>query len=195
VSPPNTTANEEEERASDNGAENAVNNTPAAMTMDDEEADHVVVNNTAARVANEEDLFNGGATTTMAGQSREDPAQPCFYIALSERAPAKVKVTTILTFRRLCSLNVLRFYMECASLLTIAPYLFEMQFGCSIQPNTKITTRYKTALGGDLIFKRFPFADESIFEVVDHFIETILSLVLIYLNKNMIYNLHYIYQI
>ena len=61
------------------------------MTMDNAE-DHVVVNNTA------EDLFNGGATTTMAGQSRETPAQPCpaqpcFYIALSERAPAKVKVT------------------------------------------------------------------------------------------------------
>ena len=71
-----------------------------------------------------------------------------------------------------------------------------MQFGCSIQPNTKITPRYKTALGGDLIFKRFPFADETaIFEVIDHFIETILSLVLTYLNKNMIYNIPTIFFI
>ena len=62
-------------------------------TTANEVADHVVVNNSAARVADEEDLFNGGATTTMAGQSRATPAQPCFYIALSERAPAKVKVT------------------------------------------------------------------------------------------------------
>ena len=85
--------------------------------------------------------------------------------------------------------------MECASLLTIAPNLFEMQAGCSIQPPTKITTRYNTALGGDLIFNRFPFTDGSIFEVGDHFIETILSLVLIYLNKNMIYNIPTIFFI
>ena len=69
------------------------------MTMDIAE-DHVVVNNTVDRVADEEDLFNSGATTTMAGQSREIPAQPGLYTALSERAPAQVKVTTILTFRR-----------------------------------------------------------------------------------------------
>jgi hypothetical protein len=94
VSSPNTTANEEADHV-------VVNNTAArvadeedlfnggattTMTMDNAE-DHVMVNNTA------EDLFNGGATTTMAGQSRVTPAQPCFYIALSERAPAKVKVT------------------------------------------------------------------------------------------------------
>ena len=71
-----------------------------------------------------------------------------------------------------------------------------MQFGCSIQPNTKITPRYTTALGGHLIFKRVPLADETaIFEVIDHFIETILSLVLTYLNKNMIYNIPTIFFI
>ena len=85
VSSPTMMTNEEAKRASDGGAEDAVNNT-AAMTMDIAE--------------DEEDLFNSGATTTMAGQSSEIPAQPSLYIALSERAPAQVKVTTILTFRR-----------------------------------------------------------------------------------------------
>ena len=80
-------------------------------------------------------------------------------------------------------------------MLTIAPYLFEMQFGCSIQDDTKIKPRYNTAMGGDLDFKRFPFTDGSIFEVVDHFIVTILSLVFIYLHKNMIYNIPTIFFI
>jgi hypothetical protein len=37
---------------------------------------------------------------------RDEDISPCFYIALSERTPAQVKVTTILTCRRLCTLNV-----------------------------------------------------------------------------------------
>jgi hypothetical protein len=82
--------------------------------MMDNAEDHVVVNNTAARVADEEDLFNkeDERGDLFNGGARENPAQrdedinPCFYRALSERTPAQVKVKTILTCRRLCTLNV-----------------------------------------------------------------------------------------
>ena len=66
-------------------------------------------------------------------------------------------------------------YFIWSVLLTIAPYLFKMQVGCSIQETKKIKPRYRTAIGGELKMIRFPFADQTIFEVVDHFIETILS--------------------
>ncbi len=93
MSSPNTTANEVADHVVVNNSaarvadeEDLFNGGATTTMMMDNAEDHVMVNNTA------EDLFNGGATTTMAGQSRET-AQPCFYIALSERAPAKVKVT------------------------------------------------------------------------------------------------------
>jgi len=86
-----TMDNAEDHVVVNNTAEDLFNGGATTTMMMDNAEDHVMVNNTA------EDLFNGGATTTMAGQSRETPAQPpaqpCFYIALSERAPAKVKVT------------------------------------------------------------------------------------------------------
>ena len=128
---------------SDGGAENAVNNT--AATMMGGAQDHVEADE-------QDDLFNGGARENPA--QRDEDISPCFYIAHSEQTPAQVKVTTILTCRRLCT-------------LTIAPYLFGMQFGCSIQATWRIKTRYKTVLGEDLIVKRFPFTDRAIFQVVD----------------------------
>ena len=137
VSPPNTTANEEAARASDGGAEDAVNNT--AATMMDGAQDHV-----------EADLFNGGARENPA--QRDEDISPCFYIAHFKQTPAQFKVSSS---------------TSCASLLTIVPYLFGMQVGCSIQANWRIKTRYKTILGEDLIVKRFSFADRTIFEVVD----------------------------
>ena len=96
MSTPNTTANEEAERASDGGAEDAVNNTAATM-MDNEE-------DLFNKEDEQDDLFNGGAGENPA--QRDEDISPCFYIALSERTPAQVKVTTILTCRRLCTLNV-----------------------------------------------------------------------------------------
>jgi hypothetical protein len=106
--------------------------------------------------ADEQDgLFNGGARENPA--QRDEDISPCFYIARfyiahSKQTPAQVKVSSS---------------TSCASLLTIAPYLFGMQVGCSIQANWRIKTRYNTALGEDLIVKRFSFADRTIFEVVD----------------------------
>ena len=100
--------------------------------------------------ADEQDgLFNGGARENPA--QRDEDISPCFYIAHSKQTPAQVKVSSS---------------TSCASLLTIAPYLFGMQVGCSIQANWRIKTRYKTILDEDLIVKRFSFADRTIFEVV-----------------------------
>ena len=101
------------------------------------------------------DIFNGGARENPA--QRDEDISPCFYIARfyiahSKQTPAQVKVSSS---------------TSCASLLTIAPYLFGMQVGCSIQANWRIKTRYKTILDEDLIVKRFSFPDRTTFEVVD----------------------------